>query len=107
MKPAPRSPLLPLLFRLALFLPLTGFIGCESTESSSGSASAGVAYYESGVHDPWYYGDYYDDPDIIVTPPIDRPDAPPQPTHPIALPPSTPRPMPVPSIPRAPMPRAR
>ena len=74
--------------------------GCESTDSG-GSVSSSV-YFGVGVYDPWYYGDDWDDVDIIVTPP-DRPDAPPRPTHPIASPPSvSPRPMPsIPSAPRA------
>ena len=83
----------------------TLFTGCQSTDS--GNSVAGAAYYESDFHDPWYYGDYHDDADIIVTPPGDRPSAPPKPTHPIATPPG-PRPTPMPSIPRMPMPvRAR
>ncbi|MHC1764528.1 MAG: hypothetical protein AB9869_09500 [Verrucomicrobiia bacterium] len=76
--------------------------GCEST-NGDGHASAG-AYYGVGFYDPWYYGDYDNDVDVIVTPP-DRPAAPPRPSHPIATPPSAgPRPTPMPSIPS--MPRA-
>ena len=74
--------------------------GCSSTDGG-GSVSGGV-YYGVGFHDPWYYGGYYyDDPDVIVTPP-DRPSAPARPTHPIATPPAAaPRPMPsIPSTPR-------
>ena len=84
----------------ALSLALLAFTGCESTDGG-GSVSGGV-YYGVGFYDPWYYGGYYDDVDIIVTPP-DRPDAPARPEHPIARPPaSTPRPTPMPSIPSAP-----
>lgn len=74
------------------------FGGCES---SGGGSVSGSVYYGTGFYDPWYYGHYYDDPDIIVTPPDrpDRPDAPLRPSHPIA---PTPRPMPsIPSTPRA------
>src|SRR5690242_15059528 len=79
--------------------------GCESTDSG-GTVSAGV-YYETGLYDPWYYGAYYDDPDIIVTPPTDRPDVP-HPSYPIATPPAaTPRPTPMPSIPSMPRPSGR
>jgi hypothetical protein len=74
--------------------------GCESTD---GGDVSGGAYYGTGFYDPWYYGGYYDAPDVIVTPP------PPRPVHPIApVPPAMgPRPMPLPSIPARPMPRAR
>lgn len=62
--------------------------GCEST---GGTSVSGGAYYGTGFRDPWYYGGYYDSPDIIVTPP-------PRPDRPVARPlpsiPSTPRPMP-------------
>ena len=81
------------------------FTGCESTDTS-GSASV---YYGAGYYDPWYYGGYYDDPDLIVTPP-DKPSSPPlEPSHPIALPPSSsmPRPTPMPSIPSTPRPAMR
>lgn len=75
--------------------------GCEST---GGGVSGGV-YYGVGFYDPWYYGSYDDDIDIIVTPP-DRPDRPgsgPRPEHPIVLPPKAPsRPTPMPSIPSMP-----
>jgi hypothetical protein len=78
--------------------------GCESTEG--GGTVSGSVYYGVGFYDPWYYGGYYDDPDIIVTPPDrpDRPDQPPRPEHPIAKPPpaSSPRPTPMPSIPSTP-----
>jgi len=73
------------------------FGGCEST---GGGDVSGNMYYGVGFYDPWYYGGYYDDPDIIITPP-ERPEAPVRPTHPIAPTPS-PRPMPsIPSMPRA------
>ena len=87
-----------------LMLALGMFSGCEST-GGGGSADAGF-YYGTGLYDPWYYGGYWDDPDIIVTPPPGRPEnPPPRPTHPIALPPaSAPRPTPLPSIPSAPRP---
>ncbi len=78
---------------------LVGAVGCESNDSGGGAS----VYSGAGFEDPWYYGDYYDDVDVIVEPP-DRPTSPPRPTHPIAPPP---RPMPMPSIPRMPMPRAR
>jgi hypothetical protein len=76
--------------------------GCESTDGGGSSVSGGV-YYGVGVYDPWYYGGYYDDVDVIVTPP-GRPDAPVHPEHPIARPPaaSSPRPTPMPSIPSTP-----
>ena len=84
------------------------FTGCQSTDS--GGQVSGSAYYGAGFQDSWYYGGYYNDVDIIVTPP-ERPTTPPgetlppRPTHPIA-PTPTPRPTPMPSIPRTPMPRA-
>ena len=104
------------LFRLAaVFFALGLFTGCEST---GGGGSASV-YYGVGFYDPWYYGDYDHDHDIVVTPP-DRPDRPNRPVHPeqpIARPPSSstrpstasPRPAarPMPSIPSTPRPAAR
>ena len=80
------------------------FTGCQSTDS--GGQVSGSAYYGAGFQDSWYYGGYYDDVDIIVTPPERPPGetAPPRPTHPIP-PTPTPRPTPMPSIPRTPMPR--
>lgn len=75
------------------------FTGCESTDGG-GSVSGGM-YYGVGFYDPWYHGGYYDDVDIIVTPP-DRPQAPVRPEHPIARPTPAPRPTPMPSIPHAP-----
>jgi len=72
--------------------------GCETT--GGGSVDVGM-YYGVGFHDAWYHGGYYDDPDIIVTPPDrpDRPDRPARPAHPIA---PTPTPRPTPSIPSMP-----
>lgn len=89
--------------------------GCKSTDGGTSSVSGGM--YEDPYFDAWYYGDYYNDWDIVVTPP-DRPTDPPKPTHPIVLPPDAPtptppiatpppRPAPMPSIPRMPMPRVR
>jgi hypothetical protein len=85
------------------------FTGCESEDGGGASVSGGV-YYGVGFYDPWYYGGYYDDPDIIVTPPDrpDRPDTTPRPEHPIVKPPvSTPSPRPMPSIPSMPRASAR
>ena len=80
---------------------VVAFSGCESTDGGGGNVS-GSAYYGVGFYDPWYYGDYYDDPDVIVRPPT-RPDNP-RPEHPIArpTPPSTPVARPMPSIPSMP-----
>ena len=95
------------------------FTGCESTDSGSTQVSGSV-YYGVGFYDPWYYGDYHYDGDIIVTPP--SPGSPPgtrppsiqepHPSHPIAPPPSaSPQPrsaspqsaaQPMPSIPSTP-----
>jgi hypothetical protein len=88
---------------VALLIALAALTGCESTEGGS-NVSANV-YYGTGFYDPWYYGGYYGDIDVIVTPPDrpDRPDSGPRPEHPIARPPSSvPRPTPMPSIPSAP-----
>jgi hypothetical protein len=81
------------------------FTGCESTDTS---VSTGV-YYGTSYYDPWYYGEYWDDPDLIVTPPEKPSSPPPEPAHPIALPPSSsmPRPTPMPSIPSTPRPSFR
>ena len=57
----------------AVSLMLFAFTGCESTDSGSVSGSV---YYGTAFYDPWYYGDYCDDVDVIVTPP-DRPTSPP------------------------------
>ena len=83
---------------------LVAFTACESTDGGGGNVSGGM-YYGVGFYDPWYYGGYHDDVDVIVRPPDrpDRPDRPgpgPRPEHPIARPPTTsPRPTPMPSIP--------
>lgn len=90
----------PFLLILALFA------GCESTDGGGGSVSGGV-YYGVGFNDPWYYGAYWDDPDIIITPP-ERPGSPPRPANPIVSPPpSRPSPTPMPSIPSTPRPALR
>ena len=81
---------------------LSVFTGCEST--GGGSVSGGV-YYGTGFYDPWYYGGYDDQGDIIVTPPP-RPEQPVHPEQPIYRP-SSPRPTPMPSIPSAPRVSAR
>ena len=76
------------------------FSACESTQETSQPGAS--AYYDAGLHDPWYYGDDHYPPDVIVTPP-EKPDTTPRPSHPIATPPmSAPRPTPMPSIPRTP-----
>jgi hypothetical protein len=92
----------PLKLIAALALVLVAFTGCESTDGG-GSVSGGV-YYGVGFNDPWYYGGYYDDPDIIVSPPPSRPQPPPRPSHPIARPPA---PRPMPSVPSRPRPMGR
>jgi len=110
-----------------LLLSISGFTGCESTDGGGTSQVSGSIYYGVGFYDPWYYGDYHDHGDIIVTPPPggsghpnppgpDRPVPPPRPEHPIAKPPPASRPptasprsaaRPMPSIPSAPRPMAR
>ncbi len=87
----------------AAMLALAVFVGCESP--GGGSVSGGV-YYGTGFYDPWYYGNYYDQGDIIVTPPPARPEKPVHPEQPIYHP-STPRPTPIPSIPSASRPTPR
>lgn len=87
-----------------LLLAFSVFSGCESTDG--GATVSGGAFYGMGFYDPWYYGGYHDDIDVIVTPP-DRPAAPARPTHPIATPPAGPRPTPMPSIPSMPRPSFR
>ena len=90
---------------VVLLVSISVFTGCESTDG--GGSVNGSVYYGVGFYDPWYYGGYYDDGDIVVTPP-DRPDRPVRPEHPIARPPaSTPRPTPMPSIPSTPRPMPR
>jgi hypothetical protein len=89
----------------ALGFTLAVLTGCSSTDG--GGSVSGSVYYGAGFNDPWYYGGYYDDVDIIVTPP-DRPTAPPpKPTHPIAPSTPVPRPTPMPSIPSTPRPSFR
>jgi hypothetical protein len=91
----------PLKLVAALLLAPWTFTGCESTDGGNAQVSGG-AYYGVGFYDPWYHGGYYDDGDIVVTPPDrpDRPDRPVRPEQPIARPPaSTPRPTPMPSMP--------
>jgi hypothetical protein len=84
----------------AAALMLAAYTGCEST---GGGSVSGSVYYGVGFYDPWYYGGYYNQGDIIVVPPGDRPGSGPHPEHPIARPPtSAPRPTPMPSIPSAP-----
>lgn len=91
-------------FGLTLACLTTLLTGCESTDGGGGDVHGG-AYYGTGFYDPWYYGGYDDDVDVIVTPPNE----PVRPTHPIARPPASmgPRPTPMPSIPMRPMPRGR
>jgi hypothetical protein len=95
---------------------LTGFIlalviitGCESTDSEGSQSSqiSGGVYYGTGFYDPWYYGAGYYPPNVIVTPPPDRPVDPPHVEHPIANPPSVSAPRPMPTIPAAPRPAFR
>ena len=107
--------LTPSLKALPLMLLALGlFTGCESTDGGSSSAIVS-GYYGVGLYDPWYYGDYHDDHNIIVTPPRpgerpiapsrpEQPLPPPRPEQPIARPTSTPRATQMPSIPS--MPRA-
>lgn len=92
------------LFRVAaVFLALGLFTGCKSTDGGGGVS--GSVYYGAGFYHPWYYGGYYDNPDIIVTPP-DRPDRPVRPEQPIARPPASSQ-RPTPSIPATPRPAFR
>jgi hypothetical protein len=85
----------------AVFFAFGVFTGCKSTDSGSGAG--GSVYEGTGVNDPWYYGEYYDRGDIIVTPPPGQPESPAHPEQPIYRPPA-PRPTPLPSIPSAPRP---
>ena len=98
----------PLKLVAALLLAPWAFTGCESTDGGSAQVSGG-AYYGVGFSDPWYHGGYYDDADIVVTPP-DRPDRPdhPHPEQPIAQASGEhAAPTPMPSIPSAPRPMPR
>lgn len=81
--------------------------GCESTDTG-GSEVSGSVYYGEGFYDPWYYGEAYP-PDVIVTPPPERPVEPPHVELPIAKPPASPAPtpQPMPSIPSTPRPAFR
>jgi hypothetical protein len=91
---------------LLAFATLTG---CESTDGGSTQVNQ-ANYYGVGFYNPWYYGHYDDDPDIIVAPPPSRPETGPRPSHPIARPPTPgagPRPTPMPSIPAGPRVSAR
>jgi hypothetical protein len=107
---AVRAPGLSLICSFAAVLLMLGvFTGCES--SGGGGDVHGSIYYGVGFSNPWYYGGYYDQGDIIVTPPSppDRPDRPERPVHPeqpIARP-STSAARPMPSIPSTPRPMAR
>lgn len=84
----------------AMLFALGALTGCGGDHNVSGGA-----FYETGFHDPWYYGGgYYDRGDIIVTPPPTRPQPPVHPAQPIYRP-SGPRPTPMPSIPSRPMAR--
>ena len=124
--------LTPSLKALPLMLLALGlFTGCESTDGG-GSGGSTAVYYGVGLNDPWYYGDYHDDHNIIVTPPRpgDRPEAPPtapptrperpsppprpeqpiaRPEQPMARPTAEPRAtaQPMPSIPSMPRPSFR
>jgi hypothetical protein len=92
----------------ALALVMVCGTACESTDGGSAQVSGGGSfYYGVGFYDPWYYGGADYPPDVIVTPPGDRPMPPPHVEQPIALPPSAsvaPRPTPMPSIPSTPRP---
>ncbi len=74
---------------VTLVLVIGAFTGCESTGGGSTQVST-ATYYGVGFYDPWYYGHYDYDHDVIVTPP--GPGAPPdqglRPSHPIAEPPA-------------------
>ena len=92
----------------ALWVVLGFCSGCETNGNESAQVNH---YYGVGYYDPYYHGDYYDDRDVIVTPPPpdNRPDQGLRPTHPIANPPrvSSPSPQPRPSIPNRPRPAPR
>src|SRR5687767_12674851 len=94
---------------IALLLAMSLFTGCESSDSGSVSSSSTV-YYGATFHDPWYYGDYDHDHDVIVTPPPgNRPDGgfAPRPEHPIANPPGGSRPPSASQLPASSRPSAR
>jgi hypothetical protein len=98
------------LFVAALLLVFGVSVGCESTDGG-GSYASGSVYYGVGFYDPWYYGGYHGDVDVIVPPPDypGTPNRPVRPEQPIARPPAGPtvRPTPRPSIPSSPRPAAR
>ena len=99
----------------ALLCAVGAFTGCETTDG--GSAQVTNNYYGVAYNDPWYHGNYHDDPDVILSPPPsgsppssgNPPDQGLHPAHPIALPPqvSKPPPRPTPSIPSRPRPAPR
>lgn len=96
------------LIKVAVLALAAGWLtGCES--SGGGSSVSGGGYYGVGIYDPWYYGGYYEDVDVIVTPPGDRPPVGAHPEQPIAWPLPAPAPQPTsrPSIPMAPRPMPR
>src|SRR5277367_1063931 len=94
----------------ALLCALGMITGCESSDGGSTHVTSNN-YYGVGFYDPWYYGDYDDDRDVIIVPPrpVSRPDNGLRPEHPIASPPevSRPSPRPTPSIPSTPRPAFR
>src|SRR5262245_56530619 len=65
-----------LLTSLLLAAALIVFVGCESTDG--GGNVSGSVYMGAGYYDTWYYGPGDCPPDIVVTPPDDRP----RPEHP-------------------------
>jgi hypothetical protein len=75
------------------------FAGCSS-DGGGGDVSGGM-YYGAGFYDPWYHGGYYNDVDVIVTPPGPRPE------RPVARPLPAARPMPSVPMGARPMPRGR
>jgi hypothetical protein len=104
MRPATMSTMKYLLGLAAVLFVPGLFTGCESTDGG-GNVSASM-YYGTGFYDPWYYGGYYDNGDIIVTPPPARPVQPVHPEQPIYRP-TPPSPAPMPSIPSTPRPAPR
>ena len=84
-------------FAFVCVVAVWAFAGCES-EGGSAATQASGGYYAGGSSDLYYHGDYDAPDDIATIPPGSRPDAPPRPAQPIALPPA-PRPQPLPSIP--------
>ena len=88
-------------FATAGLFALGWFTGCKSTDAGGSASVSG--YYSEGFNDPWYYGDYTDHGDIIVTPPPTRPESPVRVEQPIYHP----SPPPMPSIPSGPRPTPR